>query len=433
MPRRAMNNPRQMRSKSCGCQLCMEAYPPEQHGDRKRRRDCQGSWQARYRDANGQQKAKNFPRKKEADAFLDEVRGSVRQGTYLDPKRGEITLTAWWEQWWPANEPTRPTTRNRKLSSWRVHIEPKWGKRKLNSLTYLEIQAWLAQEVKGHATQTKVLELLRMLLRDAVRDQRIQFNPADNVTKTTSPPVKHPEDLRPPTLEQYELVREQLPIWYRPLVDFAQETGMRWGEYTGLRRRYVDLEADTVEVREIVIDDRGTPVRQGLPKTSAGVRTVPLTPKAKEALLVMLDRLDPSAAETDVEDGLHPEELLFRGPLAGETRRAQDGAVQLTGVLRGRNFRRLWIPAIKAAGIARMVRSPETGRKEWWPRMHDYRHALASRLHEAGMPEADVQYILGQERGGRVTWLYTHRSDEAVANFREAMGGSGGRHLRAVS
>ncbi|MFI1021308.1 tyrosine-type recombinase/integrase [Streptomyces olivaceus] len=411
----------------------MDKYPPAQHGERKKRRDCVGSWQARYRDANGDQKAKSFPKKKEADAFLDAVRGSVRQGTYLDPKRGEITVAAWWAKWWEANEPTRPTTRNRKLSSWRVHIEPKWGKRKLNSLTYLEIQSWIAQEVKGHATQTKVLELLRMMLRDAVRDQRIQSNPAQDVTKTASAPVKHPDDLRPPTEAQYELVREQLPIWYQPVVDFAQETGMRWGEYVGLRRRYVDLEADIIKVREIVIDDRGTPVRQRLPKTSAGFRTVPLTPKAKDALLIMFDRLDPSAAETDVAAGLHPEELIFRGPLAGETRKGRGGAVELTGVLRGRNFRRQWIPAIKGAGIARMVKSPETGRKEWWPRVHDYRHALASRLHEAGVPEADVQYVLGQERGGRVTWLYTHRSDEAIASVRAAMGGEVERHLRAVS
>ena len=195
MPRRATNNPRQLRAKACGCKLCLEAYPSEKYGERKPRRDCIGSWQARYRDANGDQKAKNFPKKKEADAFLDDVRSAVRQGTYLDPKRGDITMEKWWDEWWPANEPKRPTTRNRKLSAWTVHIRPKWGKRKLNSLTYLELQTWVAKELKGYATQTKVLELLKMLLRDAVRDQRISFSPAADVTKTASLPVKHPDDL----------------------------------------------------------------------------------------------------------------------------------------------------------------------------------------------------------------------------------------------
>lgn len=431
MPRRATNNPRQLRAKSCGCKLCIEAYPPDEHGERKNRRDCLGSWQARYRDANGDQKARNFGKKKEADAFLDEVRGAVRQGTYLDPKRGEIIMEKWWEEWWPAHEPSRTTTRNRKLSSWTVHIRPKWGKRKLNSLTYLEIQTWVAKELKGHATQTKVLELLNMLLRGAVRDQRIAFNPAENVTKTTSPPVKHPDDLRPPTPEQYELVRAALPAWYRPIVDFLEDTGLRWGEEAGLRRVYLDLEGDTVKVREVVIDDRGKLVRQGVPKTSAGFRTVPLTPKARTAAEIMIQRLNPASTVTEVAAGMHAEELVFRGPLAGETKTIKGAKVTLDGALSRNNFRRLWIPAIKAAGIARMVTNPETNRKEWWPRVSDYRDAFASRLHEGGMSEVDVQHILGHERGGKVTWMYTHRGEKALENAREVL--TSGRHLRAVS
>ncbi|UQA95738.1 tyrosine-type recombinase/integrase [Streptomyces halobius] len=431
MGRRATNNPRQIRSKSCGCSLCMEEYPPPKYPERKRRRDCIGSWQARYRDPAGRQTAKNFDKKGEAEDFLDEVRTRVRRRTYNDPKRGEITLEAWWALWWPAHEPQRITTRNRKLSSWTVHIQPKWGQYKLNALTYLDIQAWVSRDLKGYATQTKVLELLNMMLRDAVRDQRIPFNPADNVTKTASPPVKHPDDLRPPTTEQYELVRAALPVWYQPIADFAEETGLRWGEFTGLRRLYLDLEEDVIKVREVVIDDRGTLRRQGVPKTSAGFRTVPLTPKAKNAALTMIERLNPAETQTAVDSGMHPEELILRGPRAATTKMINGKKVTVDGVLSRNNFRRVWITAIQQAGIARMVKNPETGRKEWWPRVSDYRDRYASRLHEAGMSEVDVQYVLGHERGGKVTWLYTHRGEKAVQNAREAL--SNGRHLRAVS
>jgi integrase len=431
LARRATNNPRQLRAKSCGCKLCLEAYPAEQHGERKPRRDCVGSWQARYRDANGQQKARNFTKKREADAFLDEVRGAVRQGTYLDPKRGDITLERWWSEWWPANEPTRPTTRNRKLSAWTCHIQPKWGKRSLSSLTYLELQTWVAKELKGYATQVKVLELLRMMLRDAVRDQRIPYNPAADVTKTTSPPARHPDDLTPPTVEQYALIREQLPVWWRPTADFLEDTGMRWGEMAGVRRAVLDLEADTVKVKEVVIDDRGTLRRQGIPKTAAGFRTVPLTAKARLAVETMILRLSPAETVTAVEDGMHAEELVFRSPLGGERRKVDGKLVTVEGALSRNNFRRVWIPAIQAAGVARMVTNPETGRREWWPRVSDYRDRFASRLHEAGMSEVDVQYILGHERGGKVTWMYTHRGAAALDNARAAL--SEGRHLRAVS
>ncbi len=145
----------------------------------------------------------------------------------------------------------------------------------------------------------------------------------------------------------------------------------------------------------------------------------------------MIDRLDPAATVTPVESGMHPEELVFRGPLAGTTKKVNGVEIPVEGALSRNNFRRVWIPAILEAGLARMVTNPETGRREWWPRVSDYRDRFASRLHEGGMSEVDVQYILGHERGGKVTWLYTHRGEQALDNAREVL--ASGRHLRAVS
>lgn len=426
MPRSAANNPRQLRAKSCGCQACMAKYPPDQYGERKKRRDCQGSWEARYRDAAGKQKSKCFPKKKEAEAFLDTTRAAVRARTYFDPKRGDITLGAWWEMWWPsARKGLEISTANRKVYSWDAHIRPAWAATPLNGLEYMALQTWLSRDVRGIETQRKVLGLLRAMLTSAVKDRRLVLNPAADVEITAKSTPKHPDQLRPPTLEQYQLVRAAVPAWYKPLLDFAQDTGMRWGEYTGLRRCYVDLDGGYVKVREVVIDDKGALRRKPIPKNSASLRTVPLTPKAADAIRIMIQRLDSSDAETDPgEDGMCPQELVFRGPLAGTSRLRRGEAVTVDGVLSRPNFRRIWIPAIKEAGIARRVRNRETGRMEWWPHVHDYRHAVASRLHAAGYPEAEVQAFLGQERGSRVTWLYTHTSGESLAAMRDALAGA---------
>jgi integrase len=428
LARRAANNPRQIRSKTCGCQPCRDTYPEP---ERRPRRDCTGPWQARYRDPAGKQRAKNFPAKGEAVAFLDEVRTAVRSRTYHDPKRGEITLGAWWELWWPS-QGGRIRTRNRKESNWRAHIAPKWADVPMNAIEYMAIQSWLTRDVTGHESQRKVLELLRAMLADAVRDnRRIAYNPAAEVRVTATPVPKHPDDVRPPSEEQYALVRSHLPSWYWPLVDWAQDTGMRWGEYTAMRRCNVDRGAALAYVREVVIDDDGVLRRQAIPKSAAALRVVPLTPKALDAYDMMIERLEPASTRSAIEDGMHAEELVFRGPLAGERRRQRDGSeVVLDSVLSRNNFRRIWIPAIQAAGIARKVANPETGRAEWWPRVHDYRHAVASRLHEAGAPEADVQAFLGQERGSRVTWNYTHTSDAALGAARDALAGV--RRLRVV-
>jgi integrase len=404
----------------------MEAYPPEKHGERNRRRDCQGSWQARYRDPDGRQKQKCFPisegGKKAAEAFLDEVRTRVRKRTYADPKRGEITVAQWWDMWWPAQPKRAVTTTNRKLSNWNAHIEPRWGKWRLCDLEYIELQAWLTREVKGHHTRKKVLELLNQMLRAAVKDgKRIPFNPAAEV-EIDAPPKKDAEDARPPTREQCALIRQHVAVWYRPLVVFLEETGMRWGEATGLRWAHVDLEAKHLKVKEVLSEDKGTLFRKAAPKSVAGFRTVPLTPEAVWAIETMAARFKPVQTVSPIGDGrdLHPEELVFRGPLGGSLTR--------------HNFRRTWIPAIQAAGLARKVANEETGRTEWWPRVHDLRHVFATRLKDLGVPEKDVQTVMGHDRGSKVTWLYQHSAEDVAAQVLAVMAPEteGVRILRAV-
>jgi integrase len=411
--RKPATNPRQKRSRMCGCALCLADFP----GDRTPRRDCIGPWQARYRDLEGKQCGPTFPSHKEAKAHLDKVRTQVREGTYQDPKRGSITVADWYAIWWPTVKVKAVTTRNRKVSAWKVHVEPKWGRRKLNSITWIQVQDWITNEVKGYATQRKALELLRHMMAAAMRDRRIPINPTSDI-EVSAAPGKHPDDLMPPTHAQVDLIREHLLDYYQPLVDFAEETGMRWGEYTALRLCNLSLAHGTVKVKEVLTEDNGKLRRKMAPKTQAGFRTVPLTPRAVAAAQTMIDRWSPVATESDIEDGaMHPEELVFRGPQGG--------------LLSRHNFRRNWIPAIQAAGIARKVKSPETGRLEWWPRVHDLRHTFATRLKDAGVPEKDVQVIMGHERGGKVTWLYQHAGPELVEEVRAAL--VRGRPLRAVS
>lgn len=420
MAPRAHNNPRQVRSKECGCAKCAVAYPPEKHGERKKRRDCIGSWQARYRDPAGKQRAKNFPLKRDAEAFLDSIRTRVRSRDYSDPKRGQITLSEWWEMWWPAKKRGAVTTKNRKLSAWRAHIKPRWGDWRLCDLEYLAIEAWLNGEVRGHHTRKKVLELLRAMLRDAVRDnKRIPFNPAAEV-EVTEALKKHPDDLRPPTRAQVALIRQHMPTYYRPLVVFLEETGMRWGEATGLRWCHVHLEQHHVKVKEVLSEDEGKLFRQPAPKTEAGFRTVPLTPEAVAAVQEMAERWRPARTQSAVTSGMHPEELVFRGPQGGLLTRG--------------NFRRSWLPATRNAGVAREVVNPETGRTEWWPHVHDLRHVFATRLKDLGVPEKDTQSVMGHDRGSKVTWIYQHAGEDVAAQVLARMTAetAGVRKLRPV-
>ncbi|WP_246102614.1 site-specific integrase [Streptomyces piniterrae] len=399
--------------------MCIEEYPDPK---RKSRRDCIGSWQARYRDPAGKQKARNFAKKAEAEDFLDEVRTSVRRRTYHDPKRGKIKLSTWWETWWEIRQQTgRVTTRNRILAVWRAHIKPKWGNFPLINLELMELQRWLTGEVKGYDTQKKCKEILRALLEAAVKDgKRIPENPAAGLVITATRNEKHPDDLKPPTAAQYAMIHAALDPYYQVIFrDFADETGMRPGEYAGLRLHCVDEEEMVVHIKEIIVNDGGRLRRQAAPKTKAGFRTVPLTPRAAGAIAFMKAKWKPARTRSAIGDGfdLHVEELIFRGP--------RGAALNIN------NLSRPWKAATVQAGVARKVVNPETGRTEWWPKINAYRHDVTTRLHRLGIPEKDAQAVLGQERGGRVTWVYTHESEGARERVRAALGGESG--LRVVS
>lgn len=426
MPRKARNNPRQIRIKSCGCKACTAQFRPDEEPTRK---SCTGPWQARYRDPAGKQRAKTFSgenARKKAEAFLDKTRDKVRSGSFVDLDRGKMTITEWHEKW----RPTRRLAANTDETSesvWLNHVQPHFGSWPLVSVGHLDVEAWVAGLAKkvGRATIEKAFLMLDGMMGAALRDHRIARNPCDGV-KLPRPQPKHPDDLMPPTYDQLAQIRAHIPEHFHPMLIVAEETGLRWGELVGLRRCWVNFDDDTIQVRETIIQVRGKAQRKAYPKSEAGCRTVPLSARAAHALKAHLEKHPAKATRTSPGSGMHAEELVFRSQWAG---RKVKGRPEFDGVIDRGNFWLKWNKATDAAGVVRKVVNPTTGRVERWPHVHDIRHAFASRLHELGIPEADAQRILGHERGGRVTWLYTHASADSVTNVRAVLDGGGLRRV----
>ncbi|MGW3166937.1 tyrosine-type recombinase/integrase [Streptomyces sp. NPDC001142] len=458
-------NPRPTPSKRCGCPVCLQRYP----GDRTPADEHTGSWEARYTDPSGKGRSKTWPTWDKAVAFLEQTRTEMRQRTWIDPARGEVTLSSWWDLWWPTQTKGRPRIEDwtqsqlRDEGMWRNHIRPVLGSHRLFELTWLEIQNWtnaLHDETGGAlaaSSVTKCFQVLDRMLTAAKLDRRIPFNPAEGVRLPTVK-KKHPEDRRPPTYAQLWLIRQQMPEYFHALLIVAQETGLRFQELAGLRWNCVDFERRRVHVREVLVEPRGKIRRKAYPKSDAGLRTVPLTGLAARVLRELWAE-EPGASRTVSEpaDGLCENELVFHG--RNKVRRGSrvngGEGEPYRAPLRRSAFRRVWIDAIDAAGVVRKtVRTvtvqstdPETGRTrpetvertDWWPDFHDVRHAFASRLHERGVPEVITQEILGHERAGEVTWIYTHAAadyaGQVLAALEERKPGSPqrpARRLRAV-
>jgi integrase len=275
----------------------------------------------------------------------------------------------------------------------------------------------------------RVFRLLDAMLTYAVVTRRLGVNPLDGIRLPEPVPV-HPEKRRPPSAAQLRAVRRALPKHLRVLQLVAQETGLRWGEISGLRACWVDLDGARLHVREVIVDDKGTLVRKAYPKSEAGFRTVPLSPLAVRVLRAHMAQVQPATTVTAPKSGMHGEELVFR------SRNNQ---------LRGRptplnpsTFRETWHAAIKRAGVARVEERVKPDGKvvrRYWPNFHSQRKTFASKLHALGVPEAVVQEVLGHERAGSVTWLYTYAARDVAGQILAAMADQGARRrpfLRAV-
>ena len=94
----------------------------------------------RYRHPSGKQKARTFVSEKAAVDYEAEVRTDMRRGAYLDPQAGQMKVAAWSEKWIAAQGHLKPSTRTRYRGLLKVQILPKWGRRSLHDVDFLEVQ-----------------------------------------------------------------------------------------------------------------------------------------------------------------------------------------------------------------------------------------------------------------------------------------------------
>src|SRR5690606_36907180 len=65
----------------------------------------------------------------------------------------------------------------------RTHVLPQWGAHQLAKIDHLAVQAWVTElgRRRSRATVVEALRLTSGVLRSAVRNRLIPFNPADDV------------------------------------------------------------------------------------------------------------------------------------------------------------------------------------------------------------------------------------------------------------
>jgi integrase len=203
-------------------------------------------WRARWRDPDGTLESKpGFVDRKAALEYGRDQEAAIRNHTYVDPRKGQLTVAEWTNQWFPALD-LEPAT----LDSYRymieVHILPAFGDRTLASLTTEEIATWeagVAASGLSRRTAREARSTLANLLNDAI-PRHLTTNPAARRRgkgRKGERRIARIENKRKvwTTTLQALLLAERAAVLSGRDTDFVMlvtiaYTGMRWSEAIGL-------------------------------------------------------------------------------------------------------------------------------------------------------------------------------------------------------
>lgn len=300
------------------------------------------------------------------------ARSDLLRGSYIERKRGEITLDAWIAEWMPGRS-VRPNTLAADQRRYRLHIKPYLATLPLVKITPYQVGRWMTQlerDGRSIAMRKKAHTLLKTALglHGAVGDERIPSNPCAVVRA----PLPDRPDWTLLTRSQFEDLYKVTPAWFQPCALLAAFAGLRWSEIAGLHRSDYNRKTGALTVRRGVtyIPKQGLRVDDTKNRRR---RTVPLTPRLQAAL-----------------------DTHLKGPAAVDGWMFHRGGQPLAPYHAANAWRR----AVTDSGLP--------------CRFHDLRHSCASWLLDGGATLAEVRDLLGHS-SVTVTELYLHVDRSTLA------------------
>ena len=213
----------------------------------------------------------------------------------------------------------RSTTMTNYVYTYNRYVRKGFGKKKIAEVKYSDVlmfyNSLLDRGLKVN-TIDSVHSVLHPTFQLAVRDNVIRNNPSDGVMAELKKKLKgRPEVRHALTIEQERAFLDYLeqPDYQRwkPLFTVMFGTGCRIGEIIGLRWDNLDFENGVIVIDHDVTyyprSDNGyrCEFKVGEPKTEAGIRTIPMLDKVREAFLQEKSRQEENKYHCLVElDGM---------------------------------------------------------------------------------------------------------------------------------
>lgn len=307
-----------------------------------------------------------------AEARRAELRLRRRRGERIEPSRKTFEQYA---AEWLERQTVRPRTLE--IYSWalRLHLNPYFGRRRLDQIDVEDIAAFIAhmqgKKLKG-STISSALRPLSIILAQAARKGRIAVSPFTLLERGERP--KH-DDQRPKRIlsldEMRALIEHADSEPYRCLLELLLTSGARIGEALGLTVADLNPEHALIRVEHQLGRD-GTRTQL---KTDESRRAIDIPPELMLRLLTLV---------TARRARLNPNAFVF-------ATRNETGLERKTARA-----------ALDRAAKAAKLTAPK-------PTLHDLRHSHASMLIALDFNLVDIQRRLGHRKPDTTLRVYAHQ------------------------
>jgi len=303
--------------------------------------------------------------KSEARHIVAKIKAKIISGEWggeVDGAPYMKEILSAYHKWYESH--TRARERSKEVHLYRIELLKKYfGSLRADEVSWLTVENYKSKRLKdgvGKATINRELTVLRAVFN---RAKELGIYEGD-VPKIEFFKEEEEDRLRYLSPEEAHKLIEACPEWFRAVVIFALNTGLRAGEIFSLRWENVDFDGETIR-----IESEGT-------KTKS-VYTVPMNETVKELLL----KIKEEHRERGIEHG-----FVFTNRY-GLPYKYED-----------KTYRKVFTTACKRAGI-----------KDF--RFHDLRHTFASWVAMKSKDIYAVQKLLNHKRA-ETTRRYAHLTEE---------------------
>lgn len=313
--------------------------------------------------ANGRHRCESTgtSNKRLAQKILDTRRTEIIEGRLPGVIKSHApTLKIYLSEYLHSRTDLHPNTRTRYKGSKRF-LEDFFGATRLPDITDARIEDYKAARIRGGTGPTGVnrdLSLLRQVLKQARRERYIAQNPLDDRDHFLNE-RKERLQARPFTLEEEQKLLSVAEGYLHPLLVLLLDTGLRPNaEALPLKWRDVDFERGMITVIAS--------------KTTAGLRTVPMTNRLKTELLHWKRLTGPKNSEFVFFYARNPAKHLQHVP-------------------------KTWARALKDAKVSKR-------------RLYDCRSTFCSRMYAAGVQPVLIELLMGHA-GNALVHTYAKADD----------------------